>query len=88
MTLGMTVEGGADPRAGPRLHKEMVRSEFVWLDPPSMEGRMNVTHVLVARTPAEHRELVTSWAEDVWDAWRPHHQTVRRWIGESLGAST
>jgi hypothetical protein len=27
-----------------------------------------------------HARLVRAWAEDVWAAWSPHHETVRRWI--------
>lgn len=87
MTLGMILEDGTDPRAGPELHKRMVRGEFAWLDPPQMEGRMNVVDVLAARTPEEHARLVVSWAEEVWAAWRPRHATIQRWIHQSLDAS-
>jgi Family of unknown function (DUF5946) len=86
MTLAMILEDGTDPLVGPRLHKRMVRSEFAWLDPPAMQGRMNVSDVLPARTREEHRRLVRAWAQDVWMAWEPHHATVRRWVEQSLKA--
>ncbi len=85
MTLALILEDETDPRVGPRLHKRMVRSEFHWLDPPGMQGRLNVTDVLRAESPEDQQRLVRAWAEDVWSAWRPHHATVRRWIKQSLG---
>ena len=84
MTLAMILEDETDPRIGPRLHKRMVQSEFHWLDPPSMQGRMNVSDVLFAQTSEGHERLVRAWAEDVWTAWMPHQATVRRWIEQSL----
>jgi len=51
-----------------------------------MEGRMTVLDVVSAQGPREHQRLVRAWAEDVWQAWAPHHQVVRGWIGE-LGLS-
>jgi hypothetical protein len=85
MTLAMVVEDGLDPRSGPELHKRMVRAEgYEWLTPPSMDGRMTVIDVLRATTAREHDQVVRAWAEDVWDAWAAHHQTVRLWIERSL----
>ncbi len=28
---------------------------------------------------ALHIARVRRWARSVWDAWAPHHETVRRW---------
>lgn len=86
MTLCMVLEGGADPREGPKVHRRMVRRPaFEWLDPPSMDGRLTVVDVLPAADPAEHERLVRAWSRDVWAAWAPHHEIVRRWVRESLG---
>lgn len=87
MTLGMVIEDGADPRHGPTLHKRIVkRPAFAWLDPPAMEGRLTILHVLEAEDPSAHERAVREWAADVWDAWGPHHYTVRRWLRTSWGS--
>jgi CTP:molybdopterin cytidylyltransferase MocA len=54
-----------------------------WLTPPA-EYPMTVCDMLVARDGVEHVRLVTRWAETTWDAWAPHHATVRAWAGEAL----
>lgn len=53
---------------------------FRWLDPPSFEGRLTVHDVASARDLAEHAQRVNEWAVSVWQAWAPHHETVRRWV--------
>lgn len=86
MTLCMVLEQGADPTEGPKLHRRMAKRPGIeWLDPPAMAGRMTVVDVLPARSPQEHEQLVRAWAEDVWEAWAPHHDTVRRWVEQSGG---
>jgi hypothetical protein len=45
---------------------------------------MKVLDVLPARMPEEHERLVDAWARYVWEAWTPHHDTVRRWVRHSL----
>jgi len=86
MTLCLVLERGTDPLDGPRLHNRMVaRPVFHWLEPPRPNGSMTVAGVLRAEDPVEHCRLVTAWARDVWDAWAPHHPTVRTWIEQTLG---
>lgn len=59
------------------------RSEsFVWLDPPASPGEVTVLDVLKAQDPDEHAWIVRHWAESVWEAWTPHHETIRRWASE------
>lgn len=55
------------------------RDRFVWLEPPPSLGEMTVVNVRKARNLAEHAELVEQWAKVVWEAWSPHHNTVRHW---------
>lgn len=55
--------------------------DFVWLDPPVPTGGVTVLDVLRAGGPEEHIGRVRRWAESVWEAWTPHHETVRRWAG-------
>ncbi|MGH2792598.1 MAG: DUF5946 family protein [Actinomycetota bacterium] len=86
MTLCLVLEDGADPAAGPKLHKRMVtRPTFHWLTPPEPIGSMTVEDVLEAQSASQHEELVESWARDVWDAWSPHHNTIRARLDQSLG---
>ena len=85
MTLCMVIEHGSDPHAGPKLHRRMVtRPTSEWLDPPPMDGGLTIVDVLPAQSPSEHERLVRAWADDVWEAWAPHHETVRGWIRLSL----
>jgi len=87
MTLSLFVEGGADIREGPRLHKRIManRPVFHWLEPPRFAGGLTVADVLGARDAHEHGELVWAWARGVWGAWAAHHSVVREWIEQSLG---
>ena len=55
------------------------RKEVFWLDPPSSLGGMTILDVRDARDPDEHAGRVGRWARSVWEAWSPHHETVRRW---------
>lgn len=61
------------------------KERFVWLDPPASPGDVTVLDVLDAGGVEEHMERVRDWAAAVWEAWAPHHETVRRWAS---GAST
>lgn len=87
MTLCLFVEDAVDPAEGPALHKAMVsrRPRFTQLAPPELHWRLNVGDVLAAADAAAHRRLVREWGAQVWEAWAPHHATIRRWNAEALG---
>jgi len=55
------------------------KKNFVWLDPPAARGTISVRSVHEASSPEEHVERVRAWAEDTWQAWSEHHDTVRSW---------
>lgn len=55
------------------------RAEFVWLDPPAPSDWLTILDVAGAQDLAGHESVVRRWAESVWEAWSPHHATVRRW---------
>jgi len=86
MTLCLFIENGVDPAEGPALHKRMVarRPDFTWLAPPPQRDLLTVADVLTARDAEEHRHLVRKWGGQVWQAWTPHHSTVRAWNAYSL----
>ena len=81
MTLCLVVEDGADPAAGPALHKQMIahRPAFHWLQPPPPEQWLTVQDVLAADTARQHLDLVRRWGQQVWQAWALHHETIRQW---------
>jgi hypothetical protein len=58
---------------------------LVWLDPPSSLGGVTIVDVRNARDHAEHMEIVERWARSAWDAWSPHHETVRAWARGVFG---
>lgn len=86
MTLCLFVEEDVDPLEGPALHKRMVahRPAFTWLAPPSQPGLMTVADVVAATDAFEHCKLVREWGQQVWQAWVPHHATIRVWNAQAL----
>ena len=87
MTLCLFVEDGADPSAGPRLHRLMVanRPDFFWLAPPEFTDESTVADVSDAGDEAEYEKRLRKWAAEVWAAWAPHHETIRAWNRFALG---
>lgn len=55
------------------------KPEWPWLTPPDTDA-ISVHDLLDPASPTETRR----WVEAVWDAWTPHHATVRRWAAEAL----
>lgn len=81
ISLHLALEKGMSPdQTMKAMRRAADRSAaFVWLDPPASLGKGTVLDVLEAKDPAEHKERVEQWAKSVWEAWSPHHETVRRW---------
>jgi hypothetical protein len=79
--LCLTVERGFDVRESNRVMVAVskVKGNFGWLDPPDSLGDVTVADVVSVGEPDEHRVAVTEWARSVWEAWAPHHSTVREW---------
>jgi len=42
---------------------------------------VTIVDALDARDDDERAARIDQWAELVWGAWEPHHETVRRWVG-------
>lgn len=55
------------------------REKFVWLDPPPSLGAITILDVRGAKDLIEHTERIKRWASSVWDAWSPHHKTIKKW---------
>jgi hypothetical protein len=65
------------------------KRRFVWLEPPASLEEITVSYARDSQDPAEHEERVREWARSAWEAWLPHHETVRRWAADqALGDDT
>ena len=53
--------------------------------PPRSKYRMTVADVVDAVEPAEHRRLVTAWAEATWADWADEHGSIRDWVQRVVG---
>jgi len=54
--------------------------KFVWLTPPASLGAVTVADVRDAQDVEAHMTAVRRWAQSAWEAWSPHHATIRSWI--------
>jgi len=61
------------------LKATRLKHTFMWLEPPISLGKLTVADVLKAGTAQAHRSAVKAWAQSAWDAWSPHHDTIRMW---------
>lgn len=61
------------------LSLNAIKNEFWWLSPPPTRGDVTVADLLSAKTSKEHKPLQQQWARSAWEAWTPHHETVRAW---------
>ncbi|HEY8922286.1 MAG TPA: DUF5946 family protein [Candidatus Limnocylindria bacterium] len=82
--LCLSLERGRGPMELPRLRQRLAppRRIFPWLPPPGSLGGVTVADVHATQTPEAHRETVGRWARSAWEAWSPHHSTVRAWADE------
>jgi uncharacterized protein DUF5946 len=56
------------------------KNEFVWLPPPASLGKITVADFSPDLSAVDHKALVRRWAREAWDAWGPHHESIRRWL--------
>lgn len=83
MGLCVLLERGAEERRiKPVLGRRPTRRAppLYWLEPPRPNGTLTVRDALAADQPDSYAWAVTAWAADVWAAWEPHHNTIRRWL--------
>ena len=55
------------------------KGRYHWLEPPANLGDVTVANVLKAGSVEAHIAAVRRWAKAAWQAWTPHHATVREW---------
>jgi hypothetical protein len=83
MGLCVLLERGAEERrVKPVLGRRPTRRApaLHWLEPPRPNGTRTVRGALAADGADNYVTAVKAWAADVWAAWEPHHNTVRRWL--------
>ena len=61
------------------LRISATKDQRPWLEPPSMQGTLSIQDVLGSIDIEGQNQRVMAWANSVWQAWRPHHDTVREW---------
>jgi hypothetical protein len=88
--LCLVLEHGYDVLMSARAKARVAapNARFDWLEPPSSLGPTTVLDILATSTAEEHAAAVRSWAEAVWEAWRPHHDQIRHRTSELLGESS
>lgn len=57
---------------------------WTWLDPAVPLGSLTISDVLAPPTPEGRAERVTAYVDDVWRAYSPHLDLVRRWTSRLL----
>jgi hypothetical protein len=55
------------------------KAQYHWLEPPASLGAITVADVEVASGIESHISVVKSWASQMWEAWSPHHASIRSW---------
>ncbi|QQS44234.1 hypothetical protein IPM65_01385 [Candidatus Roizmanbacteria bacterium] len=50
-----------------------IDKHYHWITPPSFKETLNVTDVLKANNPSEHKKLVQDWGSSVWKKWKTDH---------------
>jgi len=81
ISLHLMLERGLDSVTATRALRRAVSraSMFSWLTPPASQGPLTILDVREATDLDRHQALVRRWAETTWQAWAPHHATVRAW---------
>ncbi len=81
MSLCTLIEGGSTTAWAKMVIKEAVRvkGRFVWLQPPKSMGPVTVADVWGAQGTVAHEKAVKAWSRSAWEAWSPHHATIRSW---------
>lgn len=87
MGLCAVLERSAEPRGAETRDRKRGRRtiDLHWLEPPRPNGTLTVRGPLRASGHTEHAASVEAWARDVWAAWEPYHETVRRWLDVASG---
>lgn len=81
MTLDLSLECGQPVAEGSAMHQEMMRQHpdfFTPLEIPPLE-QLPTYEMFWEAPQTEYRILAREWAEQIWQAWSPHHAQIRAW---------
>ncbi len=81
ISLYFELERGLTPTAATDKMREalMDKSRFVWLPPPASLGDITVVDMVNITAAIEHEAMINRWARSAWEAWREHHDQIRKW---------
>jgi hypothetical protein len=80
VSLGLMFERGTSRQVATRATADLIsanKGKFRWLEPPAAVGRLTVNDVAAANSESELEHRAAQWARSAWEAWEPHHETVR-----------
>jgi len=87
LVLCGVLDRGLDPasalwirRRALRERGQPKRGRFRWLEPPSFEDSITISHVAAGPNPAARTERAHDYVEGVWSLWNAEHaQTISAW---------
>lgn len=81
MTLDLYLECGQPVSEGSEMHQEMMRLHPDFFTPLDIPPLRHLPTYLIFAEEAEtkYKMLAREWAEQVWQAWSPHHEQIRTW---------
>ena len=59
---------------------------LVWLEPPDSLGLITVQSIVDAHEPMDHEQAIRRWSQSVWEAWKPHHQSIQTISSQMLAS--
>jgi len=79
--LYVILERGFELHKASRVTSEAAayRTRYGWLEPPDLTACLTIQDAAAADSLARHEDRVWEWARSVWDAWTPHHATIKNW---------
>ncbi len=86
ISLCLVLERGIDVQRATQAMQaaSKTKDRFVWLTPPASLGNVTVADMRATDTAVQHEQQVQRWARSAWEAWSPHHATVRGWLPQGF----
>ena len=82
MNLCRVLERGGNPTDGPAFLAGLTHRAYPWLKPPPSVYPVTVVDLVAEVDLDRFRELERRYADGIWEAWSPHHATIRRWVAD------
>lgn len=85
ISLCAAFEHGMPAEHRQRLIGNLAHREYPLLNPPVTSFAITVRDVADS-SDSDRSGVVQQWARTTWDAWTKHHELVRSWLFDALGA--